>query len=250
MASTVLVQQLTQENQRLTVEIKELRQLVDNAKLEENGPWMRNMNGSGDRESVTALFAKAISLMISQLRSRTQQWWTSATRNILGGSGDPNTPYVRIKQDFPDAINEEDWEKYQQRAMVLFPVAPRKFAWDIFMLLLILYSSVTVPFRLGMDHPAEGGWWIFEVAVSFCFLADLRLNFITAYPDGDQYILNKDLIRTNYLKGWFLIDLTSSIPVRRQPEAPLPCHQTPPLALHSPAVDPTPSIETVTPFAA
>jgi hypothetical protein len=95
----------------------------------------------------------------------------------------------------PKVINEEDWVKYIGKASVLFPVAPRKFKWDIFMLAIILYSAVTVPFRLAMDHAAEDSWWTLEVAISLCFLTDMALNFRTAYVDGDQYVLDKTMIR-------------------------------------------------------
>lgn len=113
----------------------------------------------------------------------------------------------------PSAINEEDWEKYLTKIDLLFPVGTRKFRWDLFMLVLILYSAVTVPFRLGMSHPATGSWWYVEVVVSLFFLTDLCLNFKTAYLDGDQYILDKQKICVNYLRGWFVIDFTSSLPL-------------------------------------
>lgn len=58
------------------------------------------------------------------------------------------------KDTLPPAINEEDWEKYQLKAGVLFPTAPYKFTWDLVVLVLILYSAITVPFRLAMNHPA------------------------------------------------------------------------------------------------
>ena len=94
----------------------------------------------------------------------------------------------------PKLINEEDWTKYATHSGLFFPVAPIKFKWDLFMLVLILYSSVTVPFRLCMDHPATDAWWILEVFVSLCFIMDLFLTFNTAYLDGDQFVLDRPMI--------------------------------------------------------
>ena len=122
-----------------------------------------------------------------------------------------------VSVELPQLINEEDWVKYTADAKtpsgLLFPVGAWKFRWDLLMLSLIIYSAVTVPFRLGMDHSAEGGWWIFEVLVSLCFLTDIYLNFMTAYLDGDQFVLDRSMIAQNYFRGWFLLDLSSSIPL-------------------------------------
>jgi len=122
-------------------------------------------------------------------------------------------PVATGVNSLPNLINEEDWVKYTANSGMLFPVGPLKFRWDLWVLVLILYSAVTVPFRLGMDHPATGKWWTFEVVVSLCFLTDLILNFRTAYLDGDQFVIDKALVVRSYLRGWFLLDLSSSIPL-------------------------------------
>ena len=113
----------------------------------------------------------------------------------------------------PIMIDEGDWEKFAPLTGLLFPHAPLKFRWDLFMLALILYSSVTVPFRMGMDHPAEEGWWVLEASISLFFIADLLFNFNTAYASGDTLILDRDMIRQHYIGGWFTVDLLSSIPL-------------------------------------
>ena len=112
----------------------------------------------------------------------------------------------------PKTIAEEDWELYVGKG-ILFPHGPRKFRWDLLMLVLILYSCITVPFRLGMDHQAEGYWWLVEVAVSLVFITDIVLNFQTAVLEGDRFLLDRQLIRDSYLQGWFTIDTLSSMPM-------------------------------------
>ena len=157
--------------------------------------------GDGQRSSDAAIdFARR--LRRSTLRS-------SRSKSTVGESN-PAVPEASL---LPAVINEEDWERYAERSGLLFPSGPLKFQFDLLMLLMILYSSVTVPFYLGMDHLAEGAWWFLEVLVSLFFCADLVLNFRTAYIDGDQYVLDRKRIVSNYLKGWFTIDLLSSIPL-------------------------------------
>jgi len=119
----------------------------------------------------------------------------------------------RQHEVLPISINEEDWERYQAKARLLFPLGTLKFRWDWLVLLLILYSSVAVPFRLGMGHPADDFWWYLEMGISLAFITDIVFNFNTAYVDGDQLVLDKTMIRDNYLRTWFAVDLLSSVPV-------------------------------------
>ena len=116
-------------------------------------------------------------------------------------------------RDLPDTINEDEWQEYAKRTSLFFPTGPLKFKWDLVMLALIVYSCVTVPFRIGMDHAAEGWWWVLEVIVSLCFLAEIFIVFNTAYLEGDQLVINRCMICDNYLRGWFWIDLPASFPV-------------------------------------
>ena len=51
-------------------------------------------------------------------------------------------------------VPEDKWE--QAETDVYFPKQPWKQQWDIVILVLILYSCVIVPFRIGMDADAEG----------------------------------------------------------------------------------------------
>ena len=112
----------------------------------------------------------------------------------------------------PALIAEDDWERYVNRGL-LFPLGRRKFKWDLLMLMLIVYSCISVPFRLGLSHDAEGAWWILEVFVSIAFIIDIFLTFNTAFQVGDQLLLERSLIRSHYCRGWFFIDVLSSIPL-------------------------------------
>jgi hypothetical protein len=112
-------------------------------------------------------------------------------------------------------VPEGEWERYLQQSnhCVLFPAGPRKTTWDMLLLVLILYSCISVPFRIGLGADAEGQMYIFEVVVTLCFCTDLILNFFTAYTDGDLYVVNHSMIMVNYLSSWFVIDLLSSLPL-------------------------------------
>ena len=117
------------------------------------------------------------------------------------------------QQAVPLVCNEDEWSDYVSTGL-FFPTAPLKFRWDLWMLVLIVYSCVTVPFRLGMGHPAEGAWWDIEVAVSLCFIIDVGTTFNTAYMRAEDglLVLDREAIRTNYLRGWFVIDMVAALP--------------------------------------
>lgn len=47
------------------------------------------------------------------------------------------------------------------------------------------------------------------------FLLDIIINFLSAYENSEgKTIVNCKSIAVNYLTGWFLLDLSTSIPVQ------------------------------------
>jgi hypothetical protein len=53
-----------------------------------------------------------------------------------------------------------------------------------------------------------------EKIVDYIFLFDVALNFRTTYEDVNttEEVLNDKKIFMHYLKGWFCVDLISSLP--------------------------------------
>ena len=99
--------------------------------------------------------------------------------------------------------------------LVVIPSSPSKSRWDVFILLLIVYSAVTVPVRVCFSAEATTWsliWW-FEVVMSLSFMCDLFLSFCTAYHSEGTWITSHSEIAKRYLMGWFWIDAPSSIPV-------------------------------------
>ena len=45
------------------------------------------------------------------------------------------------------------------------------------------------------------------------FITDLFFNFNTAYMEGPNYVIDRGMIASNYLRSWFPIDSLSSFPV-------------------------------------
>lgn len=86
--------------------------------------------------------------------------------------------------------------------------------WDLFVAVLIVYGCIDIPLRIGFDLPTSLGQMITDSFIDIAFLSDMILSFRTAYlaPDGEPVTAPRD-IAIRYLKGSFLVDLCSTIPV-------------------------------------
>ena len=157
----------------------------------------------------TALCSSLLALSGRPVQAQEKQ--SSFRKKPNGAAGPDYAPAAAAAHKGPVMIAEDDWEQHQHRGL-LFPSGPLKFKWDALIFALIIYSCVVVPWRIGMNHPPDGAWAIFEFGITLAFICDLVANFYTAYREGDQFVISKPMIRENYLKGWFLIDLPSSFP--------------------------------------
>lgn len=101
---------------------------------------------------------------------------------------------------------------------ILEPRSCFKAAWGLAIILLIFYTATITPYLMSFhDEPPEGApidlWHVMEVIIDIVFIADIFINFISAYERRDgtyEYSLKK--IAVNYLTGFFAVDLMASIP--------------------------------------
>ena len=119
---------------------------------------------------------------------------------------------------FNDPIAYAETEKIVLRKhWLIHPSHPARAAWDIMLAVFVLYSILVVPMRIGFDLEAGSDTFMFwfEVSIDFLFISDIFVNSRTAYFNVLNGRLETDSrqILKNYLKGWFIIDLSSSIPV-------------------------------------
>lgn len=87
--------------------------------------------------------------------------------------------------------------------------------WDCFVGLLILYSVLIIPYRIGFQVDPTSGEFIFDSIVDCLFFIDIIASFNTSYIDTatEITVTDRKLIAINYLKLWFWIDLFSTIPI-------------------------------------
>ena len=103
---------------------------------------------------------------------------------------------------------------------IVHPGCFGKVLWDTFAVLILVYTVVLAPLKLGFDvedYCPSGLWW-WEAIIDTTFFCDMLLNFVTAvYVDDDKggMPLSTSLptIACTYLRSWFAVDFVSSMPV-------------------------------------
>ncbi|XP_038143395.1 potassium voltage-gated channel subfamily H member 5-like [Cyprinodon tularosa] len=89
-----------------------------------------------------------------------------------------------------------------------------KTTWDWVILILTFYTAIMVPYNVSFRTKHNNlAWLVVDSVVDVIFLVDIVLNFHTTFvgPAG-EIISDAKLIRMNYLKTWFVIDLLSCLP--------------------------------------
>ncbi|RLN06824.1 hypothetical protein BBJ28_00008688 [Nothophytophthora sp. Chile5] len=106
-------------------------------------------------------------------------------------------------------------ERVMLRGTYLFhPQEPTIVTWQFFVGIGIIYSIIVVPFRLGYDFDAVGGWYVLEFIIDSFFFLDILLNFRTAYFDDERKLIyDPHVLFWRYAKGWFLLDFISTVPI-------------------------------------
>lgn len=109
---------------------------------------------------------------------------------------------------------------------VFHPYSTPRLAWDMWVVILLIYTALMVPFALAFQAAvcgvhADTGSVILQWFVDSCFWFDILLNFRTAIldPNADnltqmQLVTDSRIITKTYLKGWFWLDVMGSIPVQ------------------------------------
>lgn len=96
---------------------------------------------------------------------------------------------------------------------LLHPLSETHEYWDMGVASLIIATVITMPVCLGWESVNEE-LNTFNLLVDILFLMDVVKNFYTGFVDeNDDVIMDRGMVAANYLKGWFLLDFSSSIPI-------------------------------------
>lgn len=96
---------------------------------------------------------------------------------------------------------------------LLTPDHKAKTGWDIFLAIMVIYTAIMVPYRIGFNDPPDGAMEGWEMFVNVIFMADILVTFRTAYRNRNgELITDGWQIAKNYATGSLLMDILSSLP--------------------------------------
>ncbi|XP_050043688.2 potassium/sodium hyperpolarization-activated cyclic nucleotide-gated channel 3-like isoform X4 [Dermacentor andersoni] len=106
-------------------------------------------------------------------------------------------------------------QAHTEHRCIVHPRSKFRKWWDGFIVLLLVMNLVLVPLHLGFFPTTGIEWALYSLYSDFMLLADMLLNFRTGIDDRKQGIVIMDPaeIKQHYLKGWFPVDLLSSLPL-------------------------------------
>ncbi|XP_014677839.1 PREDICTED: potassium voltage-gated channel subfamily H member 1-like [Priapulus caudatus] len=90
-----------------------------------------------------------------------------------------------------------------------------KAIWDWVILILTFYTAIMVPYNVAFSTKSMDtvGLLVIDTIVDVIFFIDIVLNFHTTFVGpGGEVVSDPKIIRINYVKSWFVIDLLSCLP--------------------------------------
>uniref|UniRef100_A0A7N0ZU62 Potassium channel n=1 Tax=Kalanchoe fedtschenkoi TaxID=63787 RepID=A0A7N0ZU62_KALFE len=100
------------------------------------------------------------------------------------------------------------------RPLIVSPHDRRYRTWEVYLVILVLYTAWVSPFEFGFLSKPEGGLAIVDNIVNGFFFLDIILTFFVAFLDKKTYVLVDDRkqIAWRYVSSWFIFDVISTIP--------------------------------------
>ncbi|XP_048331466.2 potassium channel KAT1 isoform X1 [Ziziphus jujuba] len=100
------------------------------------------------------------------------------------------------------------------RKYIISPFNPRYRAWEMLLVVLVIYSAWICPFEFAFLPYKQDALFIFDNIVNGFFAVDIFLTFFVAYLDSHSYLLVDDpkKIAMRYICTWFIFDVCSTAP--------------------------------------
>nr|XP_014290792.1 potassium voltage-gated channel protein eag isoform X2 [Halyomorpha halys] len=118
------------------------------------------------------------------------------------------------------SLNADILPQYRQEAPktpphILLHYCAFKAIWDWVILCLTFYTAIMVPYNVAFKNKTseDVSLLVVDSIVDVIFFIDIVLNFHTTFVGaGGEVVSDPKVIRMNYLRSWFVIDLLSCLP--------------------------------------
>ncbi|KAK6917193.1 Cyclic nucleotide-binding domain [Dillenia turbinata] len=102
------------------------------------------------------------------------------------------------------------------RKYIISPFNPRYRAWEMLLVVLVIYSAWICPFEFAFLTYKQDALFIFDNIINGFFAIDIVLTFFVAYLDSHSYLLvdNPKKIAIRYISTWFIFDVCSTAPLQ------------------------------------
>uniref|UniRef100_A0A5K4FC87 Potassium voltage-gated channel protein eag n=1 Tax=Schistosoma mansoni TaxID=6183 RepID=A0A5K4FC87_SCHMA len=139
---------------------------------------------------------------------------SSSSRFHDSSKSDPEKA-VMSTSSWLDLIPQYKQEAPKTPPHIILHYVAFKTTWDWLILFLTGYTAVMVPFNAAFKSKTmdDVSFLVVDSIVDVIFFIDIVLNFHTTFvgPNG-EVISDATIIRINYLKGWFIVDVLSCLP--------------------------------------
>ena len=83
---------------------------------------------------------------------------------------------------------------------IIHPQSISKTIWNAVMMIVIIFLSISVPYRIAFEDIAPPAWVYTDTVLDFLFIIDMILNFFSAIEnDNGDIIIDRKKIALRYL---------------------------------------------------
>nr|CAD18901.1 inwardly rectifying potassium channel [Zea mays] len=148
---------------------------------------------------------KKTSMTQAHSKSCFQQFWDGVQVKRNSGSFT-----IELLPSLGATINQSN----KLRKFIISPYDPCYRYWELFLIVLVIYSAWFCPFELAFLRDLPSKLLLAENIVNGFFAVDIVLTFFVAYVDTKTHLLVDDQkrIAVRYLSTWFIFDVCSTAP--------------------------------------
>jgi len=142
---------------------------------------------------------------------------TKKANKILGIDEAEKVKEVSVARSLVEKWQKKAEEKIKlkkKETRVFHPFDPFIWWWNMMNSVIMIYIVIDVPFELafGVDESLLSPTGCFELILCLFFILDIVINFRTGFIANQILVTTSREIALHYLKGWFTVDLVTTIP--------------------------------------